>query len=78
MRERAPIWFGSYNIRNSRNGGLESALRGMSQDNLDLGVFQYTNLTDRFHTRGLARYSVVATDVPSRHLGGVSAFHRPS
>ena len=35
-----PIRFGTYNIRNGRNGGLESALRGMSQANIDLGIFQ--------------------------------------
>ena len=34
------IRFGTYNIRNGRNGGLELALRGMSQANMDLGIFQ--------------------------------------
>ena len=29
MKEEVPIRFGTYNIRNRRNGGLESALRGM-------------------------------------------------
>ena len=33
-----PIRFGTYNIRNGRRGGLESALRGMSQANMDLGI----------------------------------------
>ena len=33
-----PIRFGTYNIRNGRNGGLESALRGMLLVNVDLGV----------------------------------------
>ena len=37
-RGTVPIRFGTYNIRNGRNGGLESALRGMSQANMDLGV----------------------------------------
>ena len=40
-----PINFGMYNIRNGRNGGLESALRGTSQANMDLGIFQNTELT---------------------------------
>ena len=40
-----PIRFGTYNIRNVRNGRLESALRGESQFNLDLGIFQETKLT---------------------------------
>ena len=38
-KEEVPIKFGTYNIRNGRNGGLESALRGMAQANIDLGVF---------------------------------------
>ena len=28
MRGTVPIRFGTYNIRNGRNGGLDSALRG--------------------------------------------------
>ena len=35
-----PIRFGTYNIRNGRNRGLELALREMSQANMDLGIFQ--------------------------------------
>ena len=38
--EGVPIRFGTYNIRNGRNGGMESALRGMAQANMDLGIFQ--------------------------------------
>ena len=30
------ILFGTYNIRNGRNGGLDSVMRVMSQYNLDL------------------------------------------
>ena len=73
-----PIKFGTYNIRNGRNGGLESALRGMAQANIDLGVFQETKCTDGIYTRLSARYRVVATDAPSRHRGGVALFYRPS
>ena len=39
-RERVPIRFGNYNLCNGQNRGLESALRGMSQANMDLGIFQ--------------------------------------
>ena len=42
---------------------------------MDLGIFQETKLTDGIYTRGLAGYSVVATDAPSRHRGGVAIFH---
>ena len=60
-----PIRFGTYNICNGQNKGLEAALRGMSQDNMDLGILQETKLTDGIYTRGLAGYSVIATDAPS-------------
>ena len=73
-----PIRFGTYNIRNGRNRGLESALRGMSQANMDLGISQGKKVSDGIYTRRLAGYSVVATDVPSRHRSGVAVFHRPA
>ena len=59
-----PIGFGTYNIRNGRNGVLESALRGLSQANMDLGISQETKVADGIYTRGSAVYSVVATDAP--------------
>ena len=66
------IRFGTYNIRNGRNGGLEAALRGVSHTNMDLGILKETKLTDGIYTRGSAGYSVVATDMPSRGC----RFHR--
>ena len=72
------IRFGTYNIRNGRNGGLESALRGMTQANMDLGIFQETKFTEGIYTRASAGYSVVATDAPSRNRGEVAVFYRPS
>ena len=72
------ISFGTYNIRNGRNGGLESALWDMSQASMDLGIFQETKLTDRIYIRWSAGYSVVATDSPSQNCGGVAIFHRPA
>ena len=73
-----PITFGTYNIYNRRNGSLESALRGMYQANMDLGIFQETKLTGGIYTRGLDGYIIVATDTLSRHRGGVAVFHRPA
>ena len=73
-----PIRFGTYNICNGRNGGLESALRGMSQANTDMGIFQEKKVTEGIYTRRSAGYSVVATDAPSQHRGGVVVFHRPA
>ena len=67
-----PIRFGTYNIRNGRNRGSESSLGGMSQANMDLGIFQETKVTDGIYTRGSDGYSVVATDAPIRHRGGLA------
>ena len=76
MSGKVPIRFGTYNIRNGQNGGLEAALRGMSQANMDLGIPQETKLTDGIYTRGSAGYSIIATDAPSRHRGGVKLLYR--
>ena len=76
--EGGPIIFGTYNIRNRRNGGLELALLGIAQANMDLGIFQETKCVDGIYTRKSDGYSIVATDAPSRHRGGVAVFYRPS
>ena len=52
LRGGGAIRFVAYNICNGRNGGLESALRGMSQANMDLGIFQETKVIDGVYTRG--------------------------
>ena len=78
MSGKVPIRFGTYNIRNRRNGGVEDALWGISQANMDLGILQETKLTDGIYTRGSARYSVIATDAPSQHHGVVAIFRRPA
>ena len=57
---------------------MKSALRGMPQTNLDLGILQDKNITGGVYTRGLAGYSVVTMDTPIRHCGGVTFFYRPS
>ena len=51
---KVPIRFGTYNIRNRHNIGLEAALRGVSQSNMDLGILQETKLTDGIYTFGSA------------------------
>ena len=51
---KVPIRFGTYNSCNGRNGGLEAALRGMSQANMDLGILQETKLMDGIYTRSAA------------------------
>ena len=71
-----PIRFGTYNIRNGRKGGLESALRGMSQANMDLDILQETKITNGVYTHGSAGYKVIAMDALSQHCGGVALFYR--
>ena len=73
-----PIRFGTYNICNGCNGGLELALSEMAQANMYLGIFLETKVIDGIYTCGSAGYSVVAMDMPSQHRGGVSVFHRPA
>ena len=70
-----PIRFGTYNIHKGRKGGMEAALRGMSQANMDLGILQETKLTDGIYNRGSSGYSVIATDALSRNRGGVTLFY---
>ena len=60
-----PIRLGTYNTRNICNGGMESELRGTSQANMDLGIFQETKVTDGIYTRGLYGYIIVATEAHS-------------
>ena len=74
-RPTRPIRFSTYNIRNGWNGGLEYALRGISQANMDLGVFQETKLNKRIYTRESSGYTVVATAAPSAHSSGVTLFY---
>ena len=45
------IRFGLYNICNGQNGGIESALRGMSQANEELGIFQEMKVTRLIYKR---------------------------
>ena len=70
-----PIRFGTYNIRNGQKGGLEAALRGMSQANMDLGILQGKKLTDGVYNHRSDKYSIIATDALSRHCVRVTVFY---
>ena len=59
------IRFGTYNIRNDRNRGMESELWLMAQANMDLGIFQEKKCTEKIYTRESAGYRAVAMDAPS-------------
>ena len=73
---RTLIRFGTYNIRNGRNGGLELALRGMGKSNVDVGVFQETKLMEGIYTRILDGYKVVTMLAPRRHHRGLALFYQ--
>ena len=73
-RPTCPIRFRTYNIRNGRNRGLESALHGMSQANMDLGILQETKLAKRIYAHDSSEYKVVDMEAPSAHIGGVALF----
>ena len=75
-RPTFPIRFGTYSIRNGRNGGLKSGLRGMSQANMDLSVFQENKLKNHIYTCESSGYKVVAMEEPREHSGGVAIFYR--
>ena len=53
-------------------------MRGLYQANMYVGIFQEKKLTNVIYTCGSAGYSVVATDAPIHHCGGVAVFYRPS
>ena len=61
------IIFGLYNIRNVRDGDLESALHGMVQENMDLGVLKEMVMNVIIYMQGLAGYCVIATNSMRRH-----------
>ena len=67
MLGRELIQFGTYNIRNGRNGRLELSFQGMSQANLDICIFQGTKLTGGVYTLGSDGYSSDAMYAPRRH-----------
>ena len=67
--------FGTYSIQKCQKGELDSALRGISQANVDLGIFQDTKVTAEIYTRESSGYRVVAPETPSAHSGGVAVFY---
>ncbi len=68
------IAIASWNIRNGCNGGLESTLQATEAMGVDLGVFLETKLTGGIYTWNLSGYSVVASNTPIAHQGGIALF----
>ena len=55
---------------------MDSGLRGIWQENLDLGIFQDTEVTTEIYTGESSGFRVVAPETPSAHSGGVAVFYR--
>ena len=70
------VIFGTYNIRSGRNGGLESALHGLVQGQVDCGMLQETKITDIVYTWASSGFWVTATAALSAHCGGIAVFYR--
>ena len=68
----------TYNMRDGRNGGLESALRAMAQANVDVGVLTEAKLPPNIYARCSSGYNVIATASPNQHQGGLAIFYRNS
>ena len=64
--------FGSYNIQDDRNGGLESVLYTMYQANIDLGVLQETKITEGIFYQKSPHFAV---EDHQKHRLNVARFH---
>ena len=62
----------TWNIRNGRNGGLESACRALGPLGVDIAVLQETKLTKGIYTKRSGGYTIVASDAPSAQQGGIA------
>jgi hypothetical protein len=68
----------SWNIRNGRSGGFESALQAMEAMGIDIGILLETKVTGGIYTCFSSGYSVVASNAASGHQGGIALFWRPN
>ena len=66
------ITIATWNIRNGRNGGIESACRALDKSGINIAVFQETKLTNDVYTRSSSGYRIVASNAPSAHQGGIA------
>ena len=70
------VRFGTFNIRNVRNGGLESALLGLAQGRVYCGIIQEKKLANRVYMRKYSGFGVIAMAAPSAHRGSVAILYR--
>jgi hypothetical protein len=74
MNGSGSIVVASWNICNGCNGGLESALTAMEAMDVNLGILMETKVTGGIYTQNLSGYSVITSDAPSAHQGGIAIF----
>ena len=74
QRPERVVIFGTYSIWSGRNGGMESALHGLAQGQVDCVVMQETNLTDEVYTGVSSVFRVMAMAAPSAYHRGVTVF----
>ena len=80
-RKRRGKWISiaSYNIRDGRNGGLQSAARALGRTMVDIAVLQEVKITDtRFATRKWAGYEILTAAAGTANCGGVALLVRES
>jgi hypothetical protein len=65
-----------FNIRSSRNGGLEAALRVMDQLGVDIGFLLETKLMGGIYTRHLLGCNVLTSTATLSSSGGIALFWR--
>ena len=69
------VKFGTFNIWNIQNGGIESALRSLAQGRADCGILLETKITDGVYTQESSGFWVMMTAALSAHRGGVAIFY---
>jgi exonuclease III len=62
----------TYNINSGRGERLISAVRAMSDMNMDFAILTETKLQDGIHAKYYQGYEIEATNAKSKHQGGVA------
>ena len=75
-KRKETVAIGTWNIRDGRGGGIESACRALEASNVDVCVMQESKIVGNIYTRLSAGYSVVCSKAGSSHQGGVALCHR--
>jgi hypothetical protein len=77
-KEKRRIWIATFNIRNGRQGNLESALRALMKMNVDIGLLEETKIKDEKYKKKSFGYNVIATRAESVFEGGITLVYRSS